>query len=224
MGRYFTQSAPSGKCSFGDNFDVTVNTITIHARAYRDTFAANRAVGGKWGSTAFAYLLQINQPSGATDVAFANASHVAGGTNSTGVWASLVGRKKGTGANQTQAFKNGSSAATGTDAGTQAGTADSFIIGQVGFSSSVEGLDGGVADWATWNVDLTDAEISALAAGVNPTLIRPLSLVCYIPLWGAHSPEIDYLSGVTGTLSGAFSAISHPGKAGPPAPRLAVAA
>ena len=40
---------------------------------------------------------------------------------------------------------------------------------------------------ATWNVELTEAEMAVLAAGICPIYVRPESLVAYLPLLGAKN-------------------------------------
>lgn len=70
---------------------------------------------------------------------------------------------------------------------------------------------GSMADWAFWNVILTQEEIKALAAGIRPYRIRPKSLICYLPLGGLSSPEPD-LSGnaFNGVVTGATYANDPP--------------
>jgi hypothetical protein len=67
--------------------------------------------------------------------------------------------------------------------------------------------DGYVAEAGVWNVVLSASEISALAGGASPAMIRTAAQrVLYLPNWGAASPEAD-LSGnrnncaVTGTTA-----------------------
>lgn len=61
---------------------------------------------------------------------------------------------------------------------------------------------GSIAEIGAWNVALDTAEIAALGAGVSPLLIRPGSLVAYLPLIGTASPEINY-KGAAFTVSSA---------------------
>jgi hypothetical protein len=56
-------------------------------------------------------------------------------------------------------------------------------------------MSGNVAEPAIWNVALTGAEISSLAAGYSPELIRPASLIAYSQLFGNLSPEIAKVGG-----------------------------
>lgn len=73
-------------------------------------------------------------------------------------------------------------------------------------------LSGGVAEAAIWNVVLTQAEISSLAAGYSPLLIRPQRLVAYWPLIreGAAGVYKDIIGGLDTTESGGSVVAPHP--------------
>lgn len=71
-------------------------------------------------------------------------------------------------------------------------------IGANGFTPNFF-FNGRIAEVALFNVRLTSAEVAALAAGVNPYMVRPGSLVGYWPLWGV-SPEPD-LSGLVHNMT-----------------------
>lgn len=62
---------------------------------------------------------------------------------------------------------------------------------------------GSIGHFAVWTVQLTAGEMTSLAAGATPTLIRPSSLIVYYPLWGVSTTEAD-LSGnaQSGTCTG----------------------
>ena len=71
----------------------------------------------------------------------------------------------------------------GTDATSRApANADRFDIARSGTSSPHAYLSGLIAHAAIWNIDLTDSEVAALAAGADPRTIRPQNLVSYWPL------------------------------------------
>jgi hypothetical protein len=55
-------------------------------------------------------------------------------------------------------------------------------IGSLNFSGPTFTYQGAMAEFATWNATLTDAEIAALAAGFTADQIRPQSLQFYAPL------------------------------------------
>ncbi len=84
---------------------------------------------------------------------------------------------------------------------------------------------GRMADLAIWetNTAMSADQISALAAGVRPELVRPTELFYYWPLYGVDSPEGDQVAHFTATVTGATSTTPAP-TTGVPAPRLAVAA
>lgn len=63
-----------------------------------------------------------------------------------------------------------------------------------------------VAEGAVWTGVLSQDEINALEAGVNPSRIRPQNLVAYAPLWGLDpSNEPDFASHGTMAVSGTTS-------------------
>lgn len=75
-------------------------------------------------------------------------------------------------------------------------------IGRRNDSSPGSHMSGVIAHPAIWNAALTQAEITALAAGMSPLLVRPASLVAYWPLFGYASPEIDIRGRNELTLTG----------------------
>lgn len=89
---------------------------------------------------------------------------------------------------------------------------DNCLIGGLLYAdSAVQGtMDGYIAEVATWNVELTDAEVAVLATGVHPFAVRPQSLVSYLPLIGRTSPEIDIVGGYDMTLNGGPTTAAHP--------------
>jgi hypothetical protein len=50
---------------------------------------------------------------------------------------------------------------------------------------------GDICEAAMWNAALDDGEMLALGKGVCPLLIRPQSLIFYLPIYGNASPEPD---------------------------------
>lgn len=88
---------------------------------------------------------------------------------------------------------------------------DDTTIGASTFTGPSVGayMDGQIAEAGIWNVALTAAEITSLAKGVSPLMIRPASLISYWPLIGKTSPEIDLRSRFEMTVNGAVAA-DHP--------------
>jgi len=78
-------------------------------------------------------------------------------------------------------------------------------------------MDGDIEHYTIWNAALTDNEMNALARGVHPLRIRPLSIQSggYWPIRGDLSPEPDYSGNknnlvLTGTLAAANGAPVEP--------------
>lgn len=70
------------------------------------------------------------------------------------------------------------------------------------------GHNGYVAEAALWDVALTEAEALALKAGYSPLLIRPQSLVSYLP--AIRDNDADLIDGVIWTVSGSPGIAAHP--------------
>lgn len=81
------------------------------------------------------------------------------------------------------AYLNGGNAATNTTSITPTGI-NRATIGNRDSSTNDRSPAAGtlIAEAAIWNVVLDAAEIAALGAGIPPSLIRPQSLVAYLPL------------------------------------------
>lgn len=88
------------------------------------------------------------------------------------------------------AYLNGENTGTNATSGSPAGL-NFMSIGLRSGNTSAELMNGRIAHAAIWNVDLSAAEIAALAKGINPLRIRPQALIGYWPLTGA-SPEPDW--------------------------------
>lgn len=109
------------------------------------------------------------------------------------------------------AFLNGGNKGTAASAHTPASLANSTIGMVISNGNVVQPFlgTGILGEIGFWNVALTDAEVAALATGIPTYLIRPGSLIWYVPMrWGLSgaTSEPD-LSGqaqnpaVTGTLA-----------------------
>lgn len=98
------------------------------------------------------------------------------------------------------AYINGGSSATNTSVRT-AITVDRVDMGAnyTGSAYTSQIFTGRIAEAAVWNVALTAAEVSALASGVSPRLIRPSALRFYAPLVG---DPIDLRRGLAITDTG----------------------
>lgn len=123
---------------------------------------------------------------GVTSAANSRAAYLNGGGKGTN-----TGNRTPTGVNQTTV-------------GMQGGTANNLPFG-------LAGGNGYIAEVAIWNVALTDADVTTLALGVHPFLVRPDALVDYWPLMGRYSPEINLKSNTRVlTVNGALVQFPHP--------------
>lgn len=136
----------------------------------------------------------------------------------TGVWNHcLLTHDQSAGLVSPIAYWNGiiqSSQATTSASVTTATNVDPYYIGNDSVASRV--FDGQLAHFAVWDgVILGRAEALALFCGAHPATIAPGNLVCYLPLDGMHSPELDYVLAngpglVTGTRAGTTQPFSAP--------------
>jgi hypothetical protein len=90
-----------------------------------------------------------------------------------GVWTTSTSRA---------AYLNGGGKATNSGFSNTAGVTTAAIGAIIFLSSFGEGMDGDIGETAIWTVALTDEEVGTLARGVSPTLVRPQSLLYYVPL------------------------------------------
>jgi hypothetical protein len=68
-------------------------------------------------------------------------------------------------------------------------------------------LNGSLAEVAIWNAALTEPEVKSLSAGMSPKLVRPQSLVLYVPL--IRSPQ-DQKAALAFTTQGSPTVATHP--------------
>jgi len=90
---------------------------------------------------------------------------------------------------------------------------NSVDIARYGDYSPGKHLKGAVAEAGIWNVDLTDDEVAALAAGYSPLAVRPESLVAYWPLGGlydANDGDHDSVGGYNMTAVNAPTTMDSP--------------
>lgn len=104
------------------------------------------------------------------------------------------------------AYLNGGSKGTNTTSTTPGATMNTTAIGTIlaGSATPIDFFPGLLAECAIWGAALTDAEIAALASGVQPWRVRTQAILGYWPLWGLYSPEpslVDAGSSFTLTAS-----------------------
>ena len=87
---------------------------------------------------------------------------------------------------------------------------DRLSLGRLGDSTAAAYFDGGMAEVAIWNVALAQAEGEMLAKGISPLLVRPQSLILYMPLNMPSGDELDYVGLMTLTDNNTVTATDHP--------------
>jgi len=130
-------------------------------------------------------------------------------------------------------YANGSSVATGTGGYiSDIASANKVYIGATASTVNFNGIDaneytdGLIAEVGLWNALLTTDEISALAAGFSPALIRPSALLGYWPLGGPYDGATTYTDLAAGnslTAESGFDAtnlVHHPPIIYPTSPTL----
>jgi hypothetical protein len=86
---------------------------------------------------------------------------------------------------------------------------DNTCVGFMRRTSDSNYQDGDMAEVAIWDVALDDAEIASLAAGFSPLMVRPASLLSYLPFYGRTTHATDLIRGTDATVTGTTVA-SHP--------------
>ena len=102
----------------------------------------------------------------------------------------------------------GSKGTDTTDPGAVSGTPDRTAIGRQMDSTPNAPMSGSIAEVGIWNVALTDAEVAVLADGFCPLLVRPQSLVLYVPL--IRDADQDIVGGLSFTPNASPTISSHP--------------
>lgn len=104
-----------------------------------------------------------------------------------------------------------------TDIGTDGGNPtllDQLCIGGAGgFGFPGTCSDADMAWFCIWDALLTDSECLAFAAGYHPYLIRPESLVMFLPMGGldsADDDDVDLVGGLVFSTTGTPTTTDHP--------------
>ncbi len=122
---------------------------------------------------------------------------------STGAWATYcLVRDETINNNQPTIYLNGSVAtqtAHTQPVGTLVTNTDPYVLGNRGAGDRT--WVGKIADFAVWDALLTADEVASLEF-VSPLLVRPTSLVCYVPQNGRMSPEPDWFTAGGATVTG----------------------
>jgi Concanavalin A-like lectin/glucanases superfamily len=72
----------------------------------------------------------------------------------------------------------------------------------IAYNAAARVLVGTIAFPAIWNIALSASDIASLAAGADPTLVRPGNLIGCPDLSGGANPEPDRVSATTWTVNG----------------------
>ena len=161
-------------------FPLTVTLpVTLACWTQNDTTSTRCLSVGDSGGTAFHSIGGASGVWRATTFDGSVSSNVDGGVDNTdwthlmGVFASLSSRNL---------FEDGVAQTENTS------TRSAFTMDRLAIGSSADGTpnqeyDGRIAECAVWSAALTAVEGAMLFAGVCPLLVRPASLVFYLPCW-----------------------------------------
>src|SRR5688572_11476483 len=102
------------------------------------------------------------------------------------------------------AYLDGGSSATNSDAQNSVSfVIDRMSVGNLERLTPALFFDGDIMEVGVWWAAPTAAEVLALAKGLAPPLVRPSSLVCWMPLMGNANPEQNrYKTGDLFTVTG----------------------
>lgn len=95
---------------------------------------------------------------------------------------------------------------------------DTIAVAALVRTSAGSYLDGGVAELGVWNVALTDTEVALLAKGYAPPLVRPQSLVYYLPC--VRDADEDIVGGISMSATAGPTVSAHPRVIYPVAPQV----
>lgn len=108
--------------------------------------------------------------------------------------------------NSRTVYLNNGSSGTDTTTATPSGISHVYIGATSSSSSIIKPFNGALADLAIWNVALSTEERAAYNAGYSPLLIRPASLLLYVP---SIREVNDYKGGIFTNVNTA-TAFAHP--------------
>lgn len=139
--------------------------------------------------------------------------YTANGITADGGWNHLAGVVVGVA--ERYSYCNGNTANKGTTTTTYtnslSGQLNRTCIGSLySVTTLTQTVQGKVAHPAIWSAALTDAEIVMLSQGVSPLLVRPQSLVFYMPYLGRDTSDIDIEGGRLLVNTGTTSQSSEP--------------
>lgn len=123
-----------------------------------------------------------------------------------GVFNHFFGRQAAT--DNRESILNGDIANKGVDGSTRVPTGlDRTAIGRAGDTTPGAYINGALAEIGIWNVALSDAENTILSLGGSPILVRPESLVFYMPL--IRDADNDLVGGLNFTAFNTPTIVTH---------------
>jgi hypothetical protein len=199
LGSAVVSAAPLTMACWFNVANTTANHNLMNITGASSDFGI-AASGATAGDPVMAFLTAAGSGSNAVTTSgyTANAWH-----HACGVFASTTSRT---------AYLNGGNSATNTTSRTPASlTRTNLKLYSTNGTTGFEAANGSIAEAAIWSIDLSAAEVAALARGVSPLRIRPGSLVAYWPLFGVASPENNFEGGslhmsIVGTVTQAAHA------------------
>jgi len=183
---------------------VPASHVTVAAFVKSSSLSGDHAILQRWGAGADSNWIYLLETTG-TNVLFAirevtSSYGIATGTTalSTGSWIHLAGTYDGS---NVKAWINGTADATAPLTGGL--NTSSNIATEIGRESdATKYFSGTIAEACVFNAALSSAQLKGLAAGANPFLVAPGTVIGYWPLWG-NSPEPDYSGNRrSGTVTG----------------------
>jgi hypothetical protein len=135
-----------------------------------------------------------------------SATATATGTFSDNTWHHVVGIEYNT--SDRVAMLDGNNASTHNTTSKVPTGIDETNLGTRGGTNDDWFLNGYLAELGMWNIALSDGDVTQLALGVSPMMVRPDALVFYLPLVGLD--YYDRVGGLTMTANGTPDKIAHP--------------
>jgi hypothetical protein len=202
-------AASSQYIDLGNVYDATVD-FSVAMLVTRHAAGARHDLISKEAGSADGHVLTIQFSDLVAFGVFNGGYPVVESTTSigSGVTAHLLGVRDDA-AGLLRMFVNGTQEATASAGGAPTPSGDNLNIGRRPSGGGLNYADATISEVAIWDAALTADEAAMLAKGLCPLLVRPQSLVAYLPLYGRFSGEPDLVGGITGTVSGATAA-EHP--------------
>lgn len=172
---------------------ITSTPLTIAAWVYPSSFPANQYLAGVFytsagsGTSQDGWVLELNGTNGVVNAIVGNGTGINLASSASGctanAWNHCVAKFVST--TSRYAYLNGTPGTQGTNSNTPSTAPDKTGIGVLireDNSKAQAATACHIGEVGYWNVDLSDAEIAALAKGYSPLFIRPQNLVAYYPL------------------------------------------